>query len=486
MRSRNACRLNLLMIAIIAGPAWMISACQNPSSTPPSEPPAESPTVVSETSDSNPNVHRSTPTFDPPQARKLTVEAMDQGDEPVKALELLSRALQLRPNYLDPLLLMAGVHLTLDDEQTALETVAALSALGHDLPLDRDPRLEKLWDHPELLEALSRQRESATRVVTPSTTAFRLQQPDLIPESVVYDPATADFYISSVRQRKILRYTHLGGVLEVIGPDSEGIDQDEAPIFSILGMAIDPDRRVLWAVSAALPQAPGFTDDLQNRSELLKIDLESGSLVERLPPPAGSPSQLNDVAIAPDGTVYATSSLPPGQVFRGSPEGLEPFGEPGWRSPQGLTVSADGNTLFVADYSYGIAAVDLETGHRVWLEEPEGFFLSGIDGLTRVGEDLIAIQNGIRPHRVLRLSPDLEHRRIRRAEVLEQNHPEYSEPTLGVGISGPEGHRFVYVANSQWDRFDADQNLPPLDQLDTPLFLSLEIGEWAQSESGQK
>ncbi len=471
-------RLTSPKAGVIAGLVWMLSACGNPSS-PPAELSSPPPDENVGASGPSPADQDSIIGFDPPRARALTVEAMDKGEDPEQALELLNRALRHRPNYLDPLLLKAGLQLTLGDEQAALATVATVSTFGHDLPLDQDPRLEAIWQHPKLREALTAQRESATRVLAPSTPAFRLQQPDLIPESVVFDPETEDFYISSVRQRKILRYTRLGGVADVLGPDSGGIDPEEAPIFSILGMAIDPERRALWAVSAALPQTSGYTDAWQNRSELLRIDLDSGSLVGRLQPPTDSPSRLNDVAVAPDGTVYTTSSLPPGRIFRSGEGALEPLGEAVWRSPQGLAVSADGSTLFVADYSYGIAAVDLPTGKRAWLAEPEGFFLSGIDGLARVGEDLIAIQNGIRPHRVLRLAPDVAGQRIRRAEVLEQNHPEYSEPTLGVGIPGPDGHRFTYVANSQWNRFDEDQNLPPLDQLDAPLFLSLDLGAWA-------
>ena len=464
------CRLTLaLCLACLTGAC---SDAPSPSSPSPSSPSTAAQAVAPEP----------TSTFDPPQARALTVEAMGQADAPEQALDTLNRALQHRPNYLDPLLLKAGALLALGNEQAALQTVATLSAFGHDLPLDQDPRLEKLWSHPDLLSAVTRQRQSAAQSVVRSTPAFRLQQRDLIPESVVFDPP-GDFYISSVRQRKIVRYRGQGGtggtgeVHELVGPDGDG----HGPIFSVLGMAIDPVRRTLWAVSAALPQTQGFSEAWQGRSELLKIDLDSGTIAGRLTPPTETPSQLNDVTVAPDGTVYVTSSLPPGGVFRGSvggsPDGLEPFGEPGLRSPQGLAVSEDGTRLFVADYSYGIAVFDTATGRRDWLAEPAGFFLSGIDGLTRIGDDLIAIQNGIRPHRVLRLRPDLQNQGFKLVEVLEQGHPDYSEPTLGVGIADGSGDRFVYVANSQWDKFDQDQNLPAVEQLSAPLFLSLPIPE---------
>lgn len=75
----------------------------------------------------------------------------------------------------------------------------------------------------------------------------------------------------------------------------------------------------------------------------------------------------------------------------------------------------------------------------------------GIDGLYRHGNTLVAIQNGIRPHRV--------------------SAPDFDEPTLGAVV----GDRLFFVANSQWNRFDRDNELP--DQLAGPIILSVAIEE---------
>jgi hypothetical protein len=72
----------------------------------------------------------------------------------------------------------------------------------------------------------------------------------------------------------------------------------------------------------------------------------------------------------------------------------------------------------------------------------------GIDGLVLHGSDLIAVQNGFRPHRVVRLRLDIARERITAVEILERNHPEFDEPTLGVVVDGA----FYYVANSQTGR----------------------------------
>ena len=43
------------------------------------------------------------------------------------------------------------------------------------------------------------------------------------------------------------------------------------------------------------------------------------------------------------------------------------------------------------------------------------------------------------------------------AEVLVANDPRFSEPTLGAVV----GDRFLFIRNSQWDRFDEQHRLPP-------------------------
>ena len=49
------------------------------------------------------------------------------------------------------------------------------------------------------------------------------------------------------------------------------------------------------------------------------------------------------------------------------------------------------------------------------------------------------------------------------------NLPEFDEPTLGTIV----GDHFYFVANSHWNRYDADNNLP--DDLTGPIVLRLEL-----------
>ena len=114
-----------------------------------------------------------------------------------------------------------------------------------------------------------------------------------------------------------------------------------------------------------------------------------------------------------------------------------------------MALSADGKRLYVSDYGRGIFAVELKAGLAIRLSTPHDPTLLGFDGLQRSGSCLIAVQNGVSPHKVLRLRLGGEGLAIQSAEVLDMNTPEMDEPTLGVVSS--EG--FVYVADSQDSRF---------------------------------
>ncbi len=115
-----------------------------------------------------------------------------------------------------------------------------------------------------------------------------------------------------------------------------------------------------------------------------------------------------------------------------------------------MEFSPDGKTLFVADYSRGIFSVDMKSRQPILLPHLPNATLLSIDGLYRHGKNLIAIQNDIRPRRVVRLIMSEDFKNILRLETVNANHPEYSDPTLGVVV----GDDFFYNANGQWNAFD--------------------------------
>jgi hypothetical protein len=156
------------------------------------------------------------------------------------------------------------------------------------------------------------------------------------------------------------------------------------------------------------------------------------------------------LTVAPDGSVYAADPNS-GAIYRaGAGEGRVtaafPAGE--FNSPQGMAPSQDGDRLYVSDYGLGIFVVDLRLRTKTLLSSRLPEMLDGIDGLVRHGGDLIAIQNGTEPRRILRLVLDRSGNIVDRVIVLERAVRSWGEPTLAT----LRGDTLIYV-DSQSERF---------------------------------
>lgn len=260
-------------------------------------------------------------------------------------------------------------------------------------------------------------------------------------ESVARDAARGRWLIAMIRDRTIMALDDAGAVSPFLAPDED--------IGGVLGLAMDAPAGVLWAATAPLPpamhgraaEAPPLV------SALLKIDAASGRVLARYPAPAEQ--MLGDVVLAPDGTVYVAG----GDLFQLKPgsEALEVLLPAGpMRSPQGMAVTPDGAGLIAADYSSGLWRVDRATGAATRLEGPVNASLIGVDGLISDGRFVYALQNGVAPQRVLKLTPDADWTRIEAVEVLAANLPRLDEPTTGLVHEG----ELVFVSRSQWSDFD--------------------------------
>jgi hypothetical protein len=322
------------------------------------------------------------------------------------------------------------------DREGALQALAWLRQHGHVFSSGAQARLKTLlaeWGKSSdglILSAASPREASAELARVPA-------EAQLV-ESVVRDAKTGRLFASTVVSRQ----------LWVREPDGrwhalalEGID-------SLSGMAIDPRQRLLWVASSGLGMGQSAPDVFHG---LIAVDPDSLAVRRRIAaPPEVNPS---DIAGGRGGTFYASDPLK-GGVYRAGPDAssLTELVPPGtFRSPQGLAESADSELLYVSDYRYGLAAVSLRSGAIVRVGAPASLAvpLDGIDGLWRVGNSLVGVQNGTSPMRIVRFELGRGRTSVIRAEVLEQAHPAWTEPTSGA----IEGNSLIYVATGQWDRF---------------------------------
>ncbi len=377
-------------------------------------------------------------------------------------LEKTREALELAPK--SPTLLYntaCGYSLTGDVK-------AAASALERVLDLKLDPGIEADSDLAALRDSSEfprlKARIAALHQVTGSAeVAFQIREPDYLPEGIAFDSRAGVFFVSSVRNRRV-------DVIRADGSSARFSQKVTGTPLAVLGMKADSKRRLLWAATAAVPQMKGYTKSDSGKTALLAFDLDDGKQKKRiLPPDDGKEHSFNDVEASPEGEVYVSDSTGSGVfVLKPGQRVLETFVPPGvFVSPNGLALDTTRGVLYVSDYARGIFSVDVVTRDVSKLEAPVDAVLAGVDGLALFGADLIGIQNGVLPHRVLRISVDTAGMKVTRVEILEMNHPAFDEPTLGAVT----GRDFYFIANSQWERYSEDGKVRKGALLRPPLVL---------------
>ena len=282
------------------------------------------------------------------------------------------------------------------------------------------------------------------RVSSGAALAFTIPEKGFVAEGVAWDPVTKAFFVSSVRHRRIVRIGRDGQVTDFVATGRDGLR-------SALGMRVDPKRRALWVASEVIPSMDGYKKEEPRAAAVFEYDVDTGRLRKEHRPPAdaGDPPGFDDLTLAPDGSVFVNDGFSP-RIWRIPPGGeLEVFlASDAFGGTQGMAVSTDGRTLYVSDYR-GLVAVDIASRRVTLIRVPPDLSLAGIDGLALSGRSLIAIQNGIIPHRVIRLDLASDGLTISRARILEMNHPDFDEPTLGVVVDGA----LYFSAGSQGQKF---------------------------------
>ena len=323
------------------------------------------------------------------------------------------------------------------------------------------PAFEALRDHARWPDWQARLQD----LVAPtsrSVVAFRLNEPDFIPEAITYDRGSRRFLIGSIYKRKVV------AVDEVSGRAADYATFREAAFLSVLGLEADNTRGALYVLSAGSKEMQGYTPESEGQSFLHRLQLSSGRQVIKIAPPAVEGGHLlNDLVQAADGTLYMTDSQA-GVVYRWKPgaRGLETVVTLGRHLyPNGITPSADWRALYVAHLE-GVSRVDLRTREVTPVGHPASMTLVGIDGLDQYRGDLVAVQNGLPGvSRVVRLRLAADGRNVVAMDVLDANLPDHDIPTTGVVV----GDGYYYIANSQMRRFTAPGVAGPPESLQKPI-----------------
>ena len=253
----------------------------------------------------------------------------------------------------------------------------------------------------------------------------RLDRADLDPEGI--DAIGQDWVVGSMANGSLYRVDRAGATTLVW--------QEPAPGRRLFGVRYDPRRNLVWACSNG-------PNDRLAQPQVLRIELEPLAVARYAVPDPGA--LCNDIALLPDGAV-AMSDSQRGAVWQLNGNGQwRTLAEPGALGyPNGLTYLAAAQRLIVADLR-SLWTIDLAQPRLVRIAE-QTTFIGGIDGLHGVGGELIAIQNGLRPHRVLRIALTPGAAQVKRVTVIASNVPELAMMTTAA-VNGGE---IAVLAGSQ-------------------------------------
>ena len=353
-------------------------------------------------------------------------------------------ALEVRPDYPPMLYNLALAEERLGRAGEALGLLQRLATMGLVVPADAST-FPGLAGDPHFERVVAKLADNALPAGQSSTAVTVTGEVGFLPEGLAVDPASGDVFLGSVRQARILR---------IGGPDSEvqqfaGATPER--LWGVFGMAVADG--LLWVATSAVPETPDLPPAVRGRAAVNGYRLDDGELDFHCawPEPAvfgdllpeGRGAWVSDSTggvyfLEPEGCRWATQ-VPPGVLV--SPQGIAPGGK---------------DELIVADYRGGLFRVAKAGGAPTRLELPANVTGYGIDGLYRAGDWLIAVQNGLAPHRVLALALSGDPPAVTGSRILASALPEFDEPTLGAVA----GDHLLLVANAAWYRYGGT-DLPP-------------------------
>lgn len=259
----------------------------------------------------------------------------------------------------------------------------------------------------------------------------------------IADDRSEGFYASSVVSGTITHTDAYGNTRPFLVDEGQNFG-------SFFGLAYERYARYpyLYASYGWVEQTKGLAKE-NARTGILKLHPSTGEVEGNWTLPDGvEGQQIADLVATGRHGVYATDGQS-GKIYKLSKNGLKELElNVALRSAQGIEVAYN-DTLLVADYGRGLWRINLATNEAKLLEVPDTISLIGMDGLFMHRGRLIAVQNGVSPHRIIEIETDMAYEQVIGIKVLAQNLPEFDEPTLGV--STLDG--ILFVASSQWPKF---------------------------------
>ena len=397
------------------------------------------------------------------QLYKRSVAAY-KGRDYVTFLKLSKQLDSIRPSH--PVFsynVAAGYALT-KKENEAIAALKSVVLMNNTIPFEEEVDFQNIKNTAGFKNVIAL-KEAQDKVIETSNFKVSLSEKDLHPEGVIYLDKHKLWLASSIRLKKIVAF------------DNKGICSDwfiDTP-YSVFSLRTDASQRYLWVTCSAMPEMKNFTEAVDGRNEILKIDIKTRRLVKRYI--ADGKHVFGDIAIAKNGDVYISDSVEP-IIYKIQKDKAPHEKIVVWKdlkgkafNLQGLTFNPDESKLFIADYLNGIMVITMKDDFKTsWLTIPEGATKKGTDGLVFYKNNLIAIQNGAVPIRIVKFNLNPENTQITDFKVFDNNRAAFNEPTLGNITNG----KLYFFANAPWKFYDDTKQLDET-KFENPKLFELQL-----------
>ncbi len=264
-------------------------------------------------------------------------------------------------------------------------------------------------------------------------------------ENIAFDKKGNRFLLSSIRSGDIYQYTEAEGFKKFIksGNPSTGP-------WGGIDLVVDEESDILWVSSATLPHYIGTTQANFGKAMISKYKLSTGELVNNFAMQnANQPMLFSALHLTAGKNLYFINAFT-SDLFKIQKDGEQVeavVALPSLNNIKALTSNSDETLLYLSDYDQGIFVVNFETSQVVPLIRKEDGFYAGINDLFYDQGDLIVIQGGVRPARLMRyvMQDDVIFKTM---FPLEASHEKFDSLGSGVLVDG----YVYYAANSQWDK----------------------------------
>ena len=313
--------------------------------------------------------------------------------------------------------------------------------------IESDSNLMPLYNHCNMQE-MKQWLTNKNKPLQTSLLFTTLETKGMHPESIDFI-AHNKLIFGDVRNRSLSIYEG--------GKTSSIMDYHADPdLYAVMGVRYDLANERIWFCTSAIPEMIDYSDSLSGHSSIWAVSTTGDILYKQK---LSGQNTFGEIILRNDGSVLI-SDAQSNKIYSASiGEDLSVYLDVSHMvlNLQGIALDPDEKVLYFADYLSGLYKRDLSTGETTKISLHEDISEKGFDGIYLVHDDLLAIQNGAKPNKLLRLSLNSDHTAVITHKIVDQNIEILDEPTQGIVFEG----QFYYLANSPWPYYNKQDLLLP-------------------------